>query len=428
MRCGPDEGRKLGWRQLAAQPSRLLAVVAHHVVAGRVCCLPAPHAQLWDLFGAAGRAVRGAGSGVPPDPITAVSETSSQPRTSEQQELRQLQRGLAAAAALFAVLLAVGVVGYRVIEPSSSWVDALFMTVITLTTVGYGEVISLEGHPGGKLFTMVLVIVGLGIALYFVSTGTALLVEGHLGNAFWRRRMHRQADGLKGHHIVCGSGETAVHAARELHDVGQDVVVICDDADRLESLRQRLPSVTIVEGDPGLDDVQKAAGVERAAGLVAATENDKENVIVTLTARQVNHELRIVARATDMGMTAKLYNVGADSVVAPSHIGGLRLASELIRPTVVSFLDQMLRDRDRNLRVGEVPIPSTSPYAGKRVADLELRSASNALLLACRCGDGSWVYNPTEDMELSDGVTLILMGTPEDLGKLGALVAPAGIS
>lgn len=363
----------------------------------------------------------------PQRPVTAVNETS-QPTTSAQEELRQLQRGLAAAAALFAVLLSVGVVGYKVIEPAASWIDALFMTVITLTTVGYGEVISLEGHPGGKLFTMVLVIVGLGIALYFVSTGTALLVEGHLGNAFWRRRMHRQADGLKGHHIVCGSGETAVHAARELHDVGQDVVVICDDASRVDFLRTRLPSMTILEGDPGLDDVLKQAGVQRAAGLVVATENDKENVIVTLTGRQANRDIRIVARATDMGMTAKLYNVGADSVVAPSHIGGLRLASELIRPTVVSFLDQMLRDRDRNLRVGEVPIPASSPYVGKRVSDLELRATSNALLLACRCADGSWVYNPAAEMELADGVTLILMGTPEDLTKLGARVAPAGIS
>lgn len=356
-----------------------------------------------------------------------MSETP-QPTTSEQEELRQLQRGLAAAAGLFAMLLATGVVGYRIIEPSASWIDALYMTVITLTTVGYTEIIPMTGHPGGKLFTMVLLIVGLGIALYFVSTGTALLVEGHLGNAFWRRRMHKQAEGLSGHHIVCGSGETAIHAARELHSVGAEVVLICDEANRVDWLRTRLPPVTILEGDPGMDDVLKQAGVERAAGLLVATESDKENVIVTLTGRQANPEVRIVARTTDMGMTAKLYNVGADSVVAPSHIGGLRLASELIRPTVVSFLDQMLRDRDRNLRIGEVPLPADSPYAGKNVQDLDLRSSSNALLLAIRRTDGAWVYNPAEDMKLEDGITLILMGTPEDLTKVGAQVSPAGIT
>jgi len=235
--------------------------------------------------------------------------------------------------------------------------------------------------------------------------------------------MEKQAERLTGHHVVCGSGETAIHAVRELYDSGRQVVLVCENPDHLDWLRTRLAPVTIVEGDPGIDDVLESAGIQRAAGLVVATDDDKENVIVTLTARQANPGLRIVARTTDMGMTAKLYNVGADSVVAPSHIGGLRLASELVRPTVVSFLDQMLRDRDRNLRVGEVSLPAGSPYMGKRVADLDIRGVSNALLLACRCGDGTWTYNPPDDMALDDTITLILMGSPEDLDAVRGLVA-----
>lgn len=347
------------------------------------------------------------------------------------EDLRHLRRRLAAAALFLAGLLVVGVVGYWMVDPGASWLDALYMTVITLTTVGYGEVVDLSGNPGGRVFTMVLLLVGMGGVVYFVSTATAFVLEGQLHHVFWRRRMEREIARLSGHVIVCGTGSTALYAADELCRVGRALVVICEDAAAAEQVRHRLGEVPVVVGEPAADEVLEAAGVRRAAGIIAGTDSDKDNVIITLTARQLAPRIRIVTRVTDVDQVQKLRNVGANAVVSPSHIGGLRMVSELIRPTVVTFLDEMLRDRERNLRVEEVPVEKDSPEAGKRLGEIEFRAVSNALLLACRTPDGSWVYNPPPEYRLKPGVTMILMGSPEDVERVrahfrGAPAAPVG--
>lgn len=338
-----------------------------------------------------------------------------------------MRRRLAAAALFLTGVLVVGVIGYWTVDPGASWLDALYMTVITLTTVGYTEIVDLSGHPGGRVFTMLLLLVGMGGVVYFVSTATAFVLEGQLRHVFWRRRMERQIARLSGHLIVCGTGSTALYAAEELSRVGRALVVICEDAAAAERVRHRLGDVPVVVGEPAADEVLEAAGARRAAGIIAGTDSDKDNVIITLTARQLNPQIRIVTRVTDVEQVQKLRNVGADAVVSPTHIGGMRMASELIRPTVVTFLDQMLRDRERNLRVDEVPVGAESPEAGKRLGEIDFRAISNALLLACRTRDGGWVYNPPPEYRLEPGVTLILMGSPEDMERVRARFrAPPG--
>jgi voltage-gated potassium channel len=331
------------------------------------------------------------------------------------EDLRRLRTRLSAAALLLLGAVLIGLVGYRILAPDASWVDILYMTVITLTTVGYGEVIDFSDNPAGRLFTIALLIFGISGAGYFLSSATAFILEGQLSHVFWRRRMMQEIARLSGHQIICGSDETAVYAAKEMRAVQRPAVLVCDDPDRAEPLRAELPDFPMVVGDPSHDEVLREAGAERAAGVLVCTPSDKDNLIVTLTARQLNPALRIVTRVADVSAGAKVRSVGADAVVSPYFIGGLRMVSELIRPTVVTFLDEMLRDREKNLRVEEVPIPPGSRLIGRRVEHLDLREYCSALLLACREKDRPWVYNPAPEVELTEGLVLIVMGSPSDV-------------
>lgn len=336
-------------------------------------------------------------------------------RSEWDEDVRELGFRLVAAGLFLVVVLLLGVIGYRVIEPGAGWIDALYMTVITLTTVGFGEVVDLTGHPGGRIFTVVLIFMGMGGVLYFVSTATAFVLEGQLGHVFWRRRMEKRAADLSNHLIVCGSGGTAIYTSSELEAVRRPVVVVCDDPEAADQLRQELEGIPILLGDPTLDETLRRAGIERAAGIAACTRSDKDNLIVTLTARHLNPDIRIVSRISDIRGERKIRNVGADAVVSPHHIGALRIASELIRPTVVDFLDLMLRDGTGGLRVDEVQIPEGAAAAGRSVESLDLRSVSEALLVAVRDPDGSWRYNPAGDRIIEPESVLILLGTPDDV-------------
>ncbi len=337
-----------------------------------------------------------------------------QPQQDWEQDLRELGFRLGVAGLFLGAVLLVGTLGFKVVDPGASWVDSLYMTTITLTTVGYGEVIDLTGHPGARVFTILLILTGMGGVLYFVSTTTAFVLEGQLGHVFWRRRMEKKSAQLSDHIILCGSGSTALYTAGEIRAVKRPLVIICDDQDWLEVARSELPGVPIVLGDPTEEDVLLKAGLDRARGMVACTRSDKENLLLTVLAKQINPRVRIVARVTDIHGRERVEKAGADAVVAPTFVGGLRMASELLRPTVVSFLDEMLRDRDLNLRIDEVGIPAASPFVGKRVGDLGLRVSSNAMLLACRMED-AWRYNPPDDLEILPGTVLVLMGSPDDI-------------
>lgn len=355
-------------------------------------------------------------------------ETLPQTPQDWEQDLKELGWRLAAAALFLVAVLLVGAVGFKTIAPETSWLDSLYMTTITLTTVGFTEVVDLSTHPGGRIFTIVLILMGMGGVLYFISTATAFVLEGQLGHVFWRRRMEKKSKHLKDHVIVCGSDSTALYTAQEIQAVRRPLVVLCDDPERVEAIRSELDGVPILSGDPTSEELLEKAGIDRARGVVACTRSEKDNLLITVLVRQTNPEVRIVARVTDIHGVNRVERAGADAVVAPTFIGGLRMASELIRPTVVSFLDEMLRDREMNLRIDEVRLPASSPAVGRSVADLGLTEISNALLVACRCR-GSWRYNPPADMTIEEGTVLILMGSPPDIRAVcdaldGDYVAP----
>jgi voltage-gated potassium channel len=344
-----------------------------------------------------------------------------------EEDLKELRVRMLAALALLGVVTAVGTVGFKLIDPSADWVQAFFMTAITLTTVGYGEVVPLE-TDAAQLFAAGLIFAGMGAALYFVSTGTAFILEGQLGHVFRRRRMEKDLAALDRHLLVCGSGQTAIYAAQELLSVRRSVVMVVERPDKVGSIRAELEDVPIIVGDPSVDEILLAAGVRRASGLVACTKSDKENLVIVLSARQLNPAIRIVSRVLDLDSEDKIRKVGANGIVSPNFIGGLRLASELIRPTVVDFLDTMLRDRDLNLRIDEVRIPETSPAVGTPLNMLGLDKTPHALLIATRTEDGDWHYNPHRSTPVEPGMVLIFLGSPADSRALCDMLAGEMIS
>lgn len=337
-----------------------------------------------------------------------------EPTTSQwESEMRDLRVRLLKALAFIVFVTLLGIVGFSVIDPSAGLIRAFYMTAITLTTVGFGEEIAVD-TDGARIFTALLILVGMGATLYFVSTVTAFILEGHLGHVFRRKKMERELASLEGHMIVCGSGRTAMYAVTELAAVERPVVLVASSGAEVENLVKDLPDVPVVLGDPTDDDVLKTAGIARAGGLIACSESDNQNVVITLSARQLNPRVRIVARLQDVDQEQKVRRVGADAVVSPQHIGGLRLASELIRPTVVTFLDVMLRDRDRNLRIDEISIPPGAPPVGKEIRELGLEDHPGILLLAVRDGDEGWEYNPRRTERIRENTSLIFLGSPED--------------
>jgi voltage-gated potassium channel len=330
-------------------------------------------------------------------------------------------------ALLIAGLFVVGTVGYKVIGGAgASWLDALYMTTITLTTVGYGEVVDLEGSPGGRLFTIALLLTGVGTFVYFVSNVTAFLVEGTLDRIFSRRRMSRMIDQLRAHYLVCGGGNTGLHVIHELLATRRPFVLVERDPGRIGELQRSLgEEFPALAGDATDDATLVAAGIGRAQGLITCLGEDKDNLVVAFSARALRPALRIVARCLNDADEEKLRRAGADAVVSPNRIGGLRLVSEMVRPAAVSFLDTMLRGRDAALRVEEVTIAPGSALAGSSVAALARRAIPGLLLLALRRGDGTWHYHPDDAARLAAGMGLIFIADPAARAAVEALAAAA---
>ncbi len=308
-----------------------------------------------------------------------------------------------------------GIAGYAIIGfPQHGVLDAVYMTVITLTTVGYGEVIDMSDDPAGRIFTMALLLLGVGTFLYFFSTLTSFIVEGNLEHLFWRRKMEKSIREMRGHYIVCGGGHTGKHIVRELHATSRPFVLIESNEERIremhENLETRFPAIV---GDATHDETLIAAGIERAAGLFAAISSDKDNLIITISARLLQPDLRIVSRSTEESVERKIRKAGADVVISPSMIGGLRMTSEMVRPHVVTFLDVMLRDREKRLRIEESTIGSASSLDGITAGEFRKRAPEELLLVAIRSADGDWLYNPANDVPLRAASTLVYLGSPE---------------
>ena len=334
----------------------------------------------------------------------------------------QLRQRLIGAAIVLAVTFVTGVVGYHVIGgPRYTWIDAIYMTANVLSTVGFREAIPVQGNDTAAIFTVVLLFFGAGALVYATSIITAFLVEGDLTEGFRSRRMQRAIENMSGHYIVCGSGATGYAVIRELVNTKRPVVAIEIHEERFNRLQEHFPELPVLQEDFTDDQVLMRAGIERAAGIVICTAIDKDALVTTITARQLNPRLRIIARAVTERSIERLSHAGADGVVSPALIGGMRMASELVRPAVVGFLDRMLKDRDRNLRVEEVLVPEHSAFNGRMIGDLNAHARTNCLILAMRRTSGDYIYNPTDSTRLDGGAILIVMGDPDGVRALSEL-------
>lgn len=319
-------------------------------------------------------------------------------------------------------VVAFGVVGYYVIGGGQwSLIDCAYMVLITITTVGYGEILPVHDVEMGRLFTMVLLASGMGVSIYFLSAMTAFIVEGDLREAIWRRRVRKRLHDLRQHYIVCGAGETGSSVVEELLDARQAVVVIERDPDRVERLARRVGAKRLisVEGDATEDAVLVECGLERAKGIVATLHTDRDNLFVTVTARQMNPHLHIVSRAIDERAGEKLLRAGANAVVNPNQIGGKRMAHELLQPGVVGFIDLIVRHNERSLAVQKCIVGADSPLDGVSMDASHIRDVSNALVLSVLHADGTThTFNPSPDFIIESGMTLFVLGDDDALSRL----------
>lgn len=334
-----------------------------------------------------------------------------------------LRRRLLTALLLLFIIVMLTAGGYRLLGgPQVKILDAIYMAVITFATIGYGEVVDTSTHPALRVFNMVMILFGIGTMLYVFSTSTAFIVEGELKDIFRRRKMLKQIRDMKDHFIVCGAGEVGHHVVRELLKTGHHFVVIDHDQERLEKI-QHLGEFPVLNGDGADEEVLESAGLSRARGLATVLPEDKDNLMVTVTVRQKNPTIRIVARCAEQRMADKLILAGANAAVAPNTIGGMRLASELIRPHVVGFLDLMLKETSKTLRVEEISVGEASSWNGKTIHETEIHRRFELLALALRKRSGEMKYNPHGDTALGAGDVLVVMG---DVGQIWKARTAAG--
>ena len=308
---------------------------------------------------------------------------------------------------LLLVVVAIGTLGYMLVEGWSAF-DALYMTIITVATIGFGEV-----HPlstAGRAFTIVLIVAGVGAVAYGFSSLTALWVEGAVSDVWERTRMEQQIGSLKHHVIVCGGGQTGNHIAEELQKAAMPFVVVEIDEARCQALRTSCGSILTILGDATDVAVLRHAGVEKAFGLAACMPADKDNLFTLLTARELNPSMRIVTRLIADDANARLRKVGADAVVSTARIGALRIASEMLRPHVVSVLDAMLREPSP-IRVQEVRLGAGA--AGCTLQQLRMQERAGSIVFAMReAGTRHHVFNPSPDRVLVEDDVLILCADP----------------
>jgi voltage-gated potassium channel len=309
---------------------------------------------------------------------------------------------------VLAGILWAGTFGYWLLTGRQhSLLDCLYMTFITITTIGFGEIIDLSHLPAGRVFTMLVGLSGIVTATFIFTSLTAFIVEGELTESFRRTAMEKKVRNLRGHYIVCGIGAVGLEILQELLATRRPCVAVDPNAEQLRRLGERFPEALYLLGDATDNDTLLAAGIVHAEGLFAATHDDNLNLAICLTARQLNGTAAVVTRCRELKNAAKMAAAGAEKVVSPSHIGGLRMVSEMVRPTVVSFLDIMLRDQDKNLRVEELAVGSGYPT----IAALQLQKYPNTLLLAVQTPTG-WIYNPPGAQPLAPGHRLVVMTTP----------------
>ncbi|HEY4681659.1 MAG TPA: potassium channel protein [Candidatus Acidoferrales bacterium] len=321
--------------------------------------------------------------------------------------------------AIVGAILLVGTAGFHWIE-GWPWFDGLYMTLTTLTTIGYQELHPLS--PAGRLFNTFLIIVGVSSLFFLIGAFTQAMIEFELGTFFGRRRLERQISKLEGHYIICGAGRVGRSAAREFRARPVPFVIIERDENRVRWAAAE--EMLVLIGDATRDEILRAARIEKAKGLIAAVATDAENLYIVLTARGLHPTLPIIARASEEDAADKLRKAGATEVVSPYHVIGRRIAMSLLRPHVLDFIDvatTLFGAEDLDLQIEQVLVSDRSSLSGKTLEDSGIRRHTGVIILALPKVDGQMHFNPSAGSRIQGGDHLIAMGQPNDLKQLEAM-------
>jgi voltage-gated potassium channel len=333
--------------------------------------------------------------------------------------MRQFANRFLAVLLFLLALTFLGTAGYMWIEGASLG-DALYMSAITLTAVGFQEVFPLS--TAGRGFTMVLLVGGFAWMGIWFAVITSLIVELDLRQVFRKRRVMKAINEMSDHVIICGAGRTGRQVAEELTAMGQRFILIEQDADVAESFYEFDPDVKVVVGNATADHVLQEGGVSRACGLISCISADSDNLFVCLSARALNPELRIVVRAQDEETIEKMYRAGADHVVSPLVSGAIQMASVVVRPGVLSFLDVTTRSSGISLRLEEATVGDRSRLAGQALSDARIPQETGLLVIAVRKvggnGEGDFVFNPDAETRLEPGDQVVVLGRPDQVSRL----------
>jgi voltage-gated potassium channel len=322
---------------------------------------------------------------------------------------------------LFILLMVFGTAGYMLVE-HYTFIEALYMTVITLSTVGFTEVHPLD--TGGKVFTIILILLGVSFVAFALAYFSQILLDGNLLEAYRRHKLKKRLDQLENHYIICGYGEMGRIVAEELHKHKIPVVIIESDESVLALLRER--NFLHIGADATDENSLSAAGVLRAKGLVAVVNKDSENVFIVLTARDLNRDLTIFARADTPGADKRLLKAGANRVVSPYVIGATQIAYNILRPTVTHFLELALSEEGIELRMEEIHIPEGSKLVGKKLVSSGIRSNYDLIVVAIKHAEGGMVFNPPPQEQLKAGDILVAIGAIQNLSRLEQELNAAG--
>jgi len=317
---------------------------------------------------------------------------------------------------LLAAVVFSGSAGFHFIE-GWTWFDSFYMTLTTMTTIGYGEI-----HPlshGGRVFNSFLIVFAVFSVGFTIATVSQALLQFEFGKAFGRRRMERELAKLSGHYIICGAGRVGRTVARELRARGQSLVIIEREAHRAEwAVNEKIP---VIIGSASSEENLKRAHIETAKGFVAAVGSDADNLYIVLTARGFRSDLKIIARASEEEATSKLLRAGASQVLSPYFFVGSRIAQLLLRPNVLDFIDAAFGTERLDVEIGEVRIEARSALVGKTLGDAAIRQQADVIILGVKPAEGSLLFNPAPETVIRASDTLIVIGADSHLKRLEAL-------
>ncbi|MBZ5695781.1 MAG: potassium channel protein [Acidobacteriia bacterium] len=325
-------------------------------------------------------------------------------------------RRLQLALILLTVVVLTGTVGFHVIE-NWSWFDGFYMTLTTMTTIGYGEI-----HPlsrDGRIFNSFMIVASVLAGGFVIATFTQTLLEFEFGKALGRRRMERELAKLSGHYIVCGAGRVGRTVARQLKERGQTCVIIERDPARARWAEDE--KVPVIIGNASSEENLQKAHIDTAKGFIAAVSTDAENIYIVLTARGLRPDLQIIARASEEEATSKLLRAGASRVLSPYHFIGHRMVQLLLHPNVLDFVDAAFGRERLDFEIGEVKIDGKSGLVGKKLADSAIPKQAGVIVLALRHADGKMTFNPPPESVIRADDCLIVIGGDEQLKRLESL-------